>query len=163
MYIVQYMRYSHLLFLLDFLWKDCVMLAMCALFLLPFWETEFGCENLDFAPACATRTAQKGIREPFCRAGHATILSRQWDHVFRVQSCLYLSFYYFCCGYTPSRNWGLTNFRIFSGPWLVLEALLRCRVVAKLKSCRVPSSAILSWQSPFLCSWAGRGWRKTPR
>ena len=30
---------------------------------------------------------------------------------------------------TPSRHWGLTIFRIFSGPWLVPEALLHCRVV----------------------------------
>ena len=44
---------------------------------------------------------------------------------------------------TPSGHGGLTIFR-FSGPWLVLEALLRCRVfiVAKLKCFRVPSSAI---------------------
>ena len=43
---------------------------------------------------------------------------------------------------TPARHWGLTIFRNFSGPWLILEALLRCHVVvvAKLKNCRVPSS-----------------------
>ena len=43
---------------------------------------------------------------------------------------------------TLSRHWGLTIFWFFSGPWLVPEALLRCRVVvvAKLKNCRVPSS-----------------------
>ena len=45
---------------------------------------------------------------------------------------------------TPSRHWGLTIFRFFSGPWLVPEAILRCRVVivAKLKNCRMPSSGI---------------------
>ena len=43
---------------------------------------------------------------------------------------------------TTSRHWGLTIFRLFSSPWLVPEAMLHCRVVvvAKLKSCRVPSS-----------------------
>ena len=43
---------------------------------------------------------------------------------------------------TPSRHWGLNIFRIFSGPLPVPEALLHCRivVVAKLKSCCVPSS-----------------------
>ena len=46
---------------------------------------------------------------------------------------------------TPSRHWALTIFRIFSGPWLVLDALLRCRfvVVPKLKNCRVPSSGAM--------------------
>ena len=29
-----------------------------------------------------------------------------------------------------SRHWGLTMFRLFSGPWLVPEAMLHCRVVA---------------------------------
>ena len=44
---------------------------------------------------------------------------------------------------SPSRHRGLTIFQNFSGPWLFLEALLRCRivVVAKLKNCRMPSSA----------------------
>ena len=31
------------------------------------------------------------------RAGHATILPRQRDHVFRPQSCLLLLYYYICC------------------------------------------------------------------
>ena len=44
---------------------------------------------------------------------------------------------------TTSRHWGLTIFRFLSGPWLVPEAILRGRVVvvAKLKNCRVSSSA----------------------
>ena len=76
------------------------------------------------------------------RARHAKILSRQCDHVVRAQSCLYLSFTIFVVA-SPSRHWGLTIFQNFSGPWLFLEALLRCRivVVAKLKNCRMPSSA----------------------
>ena len=44
---------------------------------------------------------------------------------------------------TPSRHWGLTIFRLFSGPWLVPEAVLHCRVVAKLKNCCVPSSGFM--------------------
>ena len=48
---------------------------------------------------------------------------------------------------TPSRHWGLTIFRLFSCPCLFPEAVLHCRVVAvaKLKNCRVPSSAFLTW------------------
>ena len=75
---------------------------------------------------------------PTCiRAGHATILSRQRDHVFRPQSCYVLPYYNICLA-TPSKHRDLNIFRIF----LVPEALLRCRVVVvkKLKNCRVPSS-----------------------
>ena len=51
------------------------------------------------------------------------------------------------------RHWGLTIFRFFSGPWLVPEAILRCRVVvvAKLNNCRMPSSALLTEHPLALC------------
>ena len=44
---------------------------------------------------------------------------------------------------TPSRHWGLTIYRIFSGPWGSFT-LLRYGVVVvvKLKYCQVPSSGI---------------------
>ena len=54
------------------------------------------------------------------RAGHATILSRQRDHVFRLQSCLLLQFYYICSGYsiqTPipkKKFWALTRYYVFA-------------------------------------------------
>ena len=46
---------------------------------------------------------------------------------------------------TPSRHWGLTIFRLFSGPWLFPEAVLHCRVVvvAKLENCRMPALTII--------------------
>ena len=74
------------------------------------------------------------------RAGHATILSRQRDHVFSPQSC-YLLQYYSICLATPSGHRNLNIFQIFYGPWGSIT-LSRCRivVVAKLKNCRVPSS-----------------------
>ena len=70
------------------------------------------------------------------RAGHATILSQtmwpcfQGTKLFVIAILLYLL-------WLPN-----LDSESFSGPWLVLEALLRCPVVvvAKLKNCRVPSS-----------------------
>ena len=62
------------------------------------------------------------------------------------------SFYllqYFCtCLATPSRHRDINIFRSF----LVLEALLHCRIVfvAKLKNCRVPSSALGTSETNFL-------------
>ena len=57
----------------------------------------------------------------------------------------------------PSRHQGLT---IFLVPDLVLEALLRCRVVvvAKLKNCRVPSSAI--WIRIHNTTYSLDNWKK---
>ena len=53
---------------------------------------------------------------------------------------------------TPSKHWGLTIFRFFSGPWLVPEAILRCLVVTRLKNCRVPSSVYFHPLTLFLTS-----------
>ena len=58
------------------------------------------------------------------RAGHATILLRQRDHVFRPHSCLVLQYCCICCA--PSRHWDLNIFQIFSGPWDSIM-LSRCR------------------------------------
>ena len=46
------------------------------------------------------------------RAGHATILPRQHDHVFRPQSFLLLQHYNICCGYSilPPRPKYFSNF-----------------------------------------------------
>ena len=73
-------------------------------------------------------------------SGHATILSRQRDHVFSPQSC-YLLQYYSICLATPSGHRNLNIFQIFYGPCGSIT-LSRCRivVVAKLKNCRVPSN-----------------------
>ena len=59
------------------------------------------------------------------RAGHATILSRQRDHVSRPQSCLLLQYNYIWCSYSICRHRDLNIF-------LVPEALLRCREAIKL-------------------------------
>ena len=77
--------------------------------------------------------------DPKTRAGHATLLPRQRDDVFRSQSCLLLPNYYIFIVATPSRHRDLNIYAIFSVP----EALLHCRVVvvAKLYNCRVPSFA----------------------
>ena len=59
------------------------------------------------------------------RAGHATILSRQRDHVSRPQSCLLLQYNYIWCSYSICRHRDLNIF-------LVPEALLRCREAINL-------------------------------
>ena len=41
---------------------------------------------------------------------------------------------------TPSKHWGLTIFRFFSGPWGYIN-LSPCRCRENKKKCRVPSSA----------------------
>ena len=67
------------------------------------------------------------------RAGHATILPRQHDHVFRPQNCLLLQYYYFCCGNSINRHWDQNIFRIFSGPWgSITLSRCRCREAKKL-------------------------------
>ena len=75
------------------------------------------------------------------RPGHATILSRQHDHVFRLNTTqlLFIAILLNLFGYpiyTP-------RYKYFFKFFLVHDALLRCRVivVAKLKNCRVSSSA----------------------
>ena len=60
--------------------------------------------------------ANKSSHMSKSRAGHATTLLRQHDHVFRPQSWWLLHYYYI-------RHRDLNIFRIF----LVPEALLRCR------------------------------------
>ena len=76
-----------------------------------------------------------------CRAGHATILPRQLDHVFRPQSCLLLQYYYIYCGqWLPYPH---TETKIFFKFFLVPEALLRCRIVFVAKLYTVLSRAQL--------------------
>ena len=90
-------------------------------------------------PSSMGRTVKCSV----ARAGHATILSRQCDHVIRPQSCLKLPFYYNYCDY-PIKT--LRPIFLVPRPLLVPdpEAILRCRdvIVANLKNCRVPSSAV---------------------
>ena len=71
-------------------------------------------------------------------AGHATMLTRQRDHVFRPQSCLLLQYYYIWCGYTPSGHRDLNRFQKISGPWGSFT-LLRCpcREAIKLSSAQL--------------------------
>ena len=62
------------------------------------------------------------------RAGHATILSRQRDHVFRPHGCFLLHDKYIWCGNSIStpRPKYFSNF-------FVPEALLHCRIVIVAK------------------------------
>ena len=75
----------------------------------------------------------------FCRAGHATTLLRQRDHVFRPKNCLvfYCIMSAFFVAATSLSLKGHNIYRIF----LVNKALFRCCivVVAELKNCRVPA------------------------
>ena len=81
--------------------------------------------------------ARTKINSFLCKAGHAAILPRQCDHVFRPQSCLLLQYYYICCGYSIKTQ-RPKYLSIFSGS---LGSFTLSRfVVAKLKNCRVPSS-----------------------
>ena len=82
---------------------------------------------------------------PECRAGHPTILLRQRDHVSRPHRSYLLQYYWIYLA-TPSRHLDLDIFRICSCPRGSIT-LSRCCVVvvAKLKNCRVPSSALKNW------------------
>ena len=93
----------------------------------------------------------------FCRAGHATTLLRQRDHVFRPKNCLvfYCIMSAFFVAATSLSLKGHNIYRIF----LVNKALFRCCivVVAELKNCRVPAllfgliiSSFLSYILPVL-------------
>ena len=96
------------------------------------------------------RNTFTGLYIHICRAGHATTLPRHRDHVFKTLNSWLLLFYFIRCA-TSFRHRDLNTFRIF----LVSEVLFRCRdvVVAKLKKCRVPSSAYLYWKC--LYNWYG--------
>ena len=68
----------------------------------------------------------------FTRAGHATILSRQRDPVFRPQSCYFLQYYCICLA-TPSRHLDRNIFRILSCPrGSITLSRCRCRKAKKL-------------------------------
>ena len=76
------------------------------------------------------------------RAGQATTLPRQRDHVFRPQIVCYCIMSLFVVA-TLCRQRNLNIFRIFSCPWSSCP-LFRCRVVVvvNLNNCRVPSSEL---------------------
>ena len=80
-------------------------------------------------------------KDSVTRAGHAKILSRQCDHVFRPQNCYLLQYY---CIYlaTPCRR---RNLNIFSNFFL---SPCRC---SEAKNCRVPSSEYDEIFNPILC------------
>ena len=69
------------------------------------------------------------------RAGHATTLPRQRDHVFMPQSCWILHFYFYYCIFvasSSSRNRDLNIFPIFSCPCrLYYSVALSCCRAAK--------------------------------
>ena len=69
------------------------------------------------------------------RAGHTTILSRQCDQLSGhtvVCNCYFTIFIVA----TPSKHWGLTIFRFFSGPWGYINlSPCRCRENKKNVAC----------------------------
>ena len=92
-----------------------------------------------------------------CRAGHATTLSRQRDHIFRGKHyCRLLHYAFICFDYsTPFRYRDLNIFRIF----LDVEVLVRCRVVVVVKLNSVAYPALMNCNNnvPGRCA---RLWRK---
>ena len=46
---------------------------------------------------------------------------------------------------TPSRHWGLTIYRFFSVPWLVPEAILRCREAKKVSRAQLCCTLTLQY------------------
>ena len=71
---------------------------------------------------CTNQSWAVGTRQ-FCR-DNVTMLSGN-----KVVCNFYFTIFIVA---TPSRHWGLTIFRFFSSPWLVPEAILRCREAKKL-------------------------------
>ena len=90
----------------------------------------------------------------FSRAGHATILSRQRNHVIRPQSCLLLQYYYIWCCYpgTPSRHRDQKNLAFFVVP----EAQIRCRVVVVARPAQHFSQLLSTWMFVQLSTRACR-------
>ena len=76
------------------------------------------------------------------RAGHASILPRQRDHVFRPKSCLLLQYYYICCGYcihTPQYKYLANLFWSLRHYYFVVLSLSQS---LKIVACR----ALVIWE-----------------
>ena len=75
--------------------------------------------------------------EVSCRAGHATTLSRQRDHIFSPQHCWLLHYVSIRWDYTPFRHRNI--FPIFSCPWSFIYVRCRVGVVARLNTVACPA------------------------
>ena len=73
----------------------------------------------------------------FTRAGHATILSRHRDHVFRPQKVFFIAILLYLLSFQTPRSKYITN--LFWSLRLYYDVAFF--FVAKVKNCRVPSSA----------------------
>ena len=85
--------------------------------------------------SCAQGSAELGTQQ-FCR-NNVTMLS---GHTV-VCNCNFTIFIVA----TPSRHWGLTIYRFFSVPWLVPEAILRCREAKKVSRAQLCCTLTLQY------------------
>ena len=78
------------------------------------------------------------MKSLFDRAGHATTLQQQRDYMFSATLLLVIELFLYSLRLLHLDTKTLNFFEFI----LVPKALLRCRVVATLYNCRVPSSVI---------------------